>query len=706
MSGETQPYTIPVTVEWALWGKERSDLEYRLLRCSDGTLSSANFDELLTRYATGTLETLPQVTISWFEDQGHGHHIALSIHEEPADRRVDATGRPVVLTRCFCVPYAILAEGRVSYRAMYDEFRKIPLHEREGTFETTLPVMQPGSSADLSAQRAAALLVTCRPVCILQADRVGLAERLEFIDSVMSLLPYGLRCQLSASTWASSQFWEHKFRLFFSSALRPDGEYDVTWGDDPRPIPHKAGTYLNWLHNDAPDLADQLAKRAAQLAGKTAPVRFRGADVDRLLRELYDSPDGRRRTPRRSVPASPEPLVDESGEWAIEKLLIDCSDRMRGNDQFLVRTAIRRLADRRHDQATPEEQDRYREIIKEHRLLREERPLDPALQADLYAALLALAFEMPLDYEGYCQLEVCAGLMPGQPMHRPLLRAATQTGITDLCVKLLVAKVDGFKAISRERVPMADLIATVADRRLLDVEHCRIICETVIDEIAVRSRSQRFDPQILRSALAEYGYLASVLQRICHQPEARLAIFCKLLRLAYGETLSRSDVSSIVQDMDSSATCDLSTVDLFFALVIMSNPGDATFAERTCTRRLADRYDPNTRSELLRRFPEHGQRAIGNERPQPPPRYEPPGDGGTRRLKPRIPSRVQPRKPGNHEVQCPPATQTPPSRQGTGQVAAGTGTGLKFNWTRIAYAVGFVALVLILIAILALSQRF
>ena len=130
MSGETEFYAIPVTAEWALWGKEPSDLEYRLLRCSDGILSDANFDELLTRYATGTLEVLPQVTIGWLEDRPHGHQIALSIHEEPADRRIDATGRPVVLTRCFCVPYATLAEGRVSYQAMYDVFRKIPLYEQ------------------------------------------------------------------------------------------------------------------------------------------------------------------------------------------------------------------------------------------------------------------------------------------------------------------------------------------------------------------------------------------------------------------------------------------------------------------------------------------------------------------------------------------------------------------------------------------------
>ena len=89
---------------------------------------------------------------------------------------------------------------------------------------------------DELAARTAALLLTGNPVCILDADRVSLTDRLEFIDSVMSLLPYGMWSRMSASTWTSSTYQGHKFRLFFSNAPRQINEQDhvVIWGHPER----------------------------------------------------------------------------------------------------------------------------------------------------------------------------------------------------------------------------------------------------------------------------------------------------------------------------------------------------------------------------------------------------------------------------------------------------------------------------------------
>ncbi len=681
MSGETQPYLIPVTVEWALWGKERSDLEYRLLRCSDGTLSEANFDELLTRYSTGTLEALPQVTIGWLEDRAHGHQIALAIHEEPADRRVDATGRPVVLTRCFCVPYAVLAEGRVSYQAMYEQFRKIPLDEQVGTFEATLPAMSAVSYVDWSALRAAALLVTCRPVCILDADRVSLTERLVFIDSVMSLLPFGLRCQLSASTWASSQFWEHKFRLFFAGALRPDDDCDVNWGADRRPLTQpEAAEYLDWLQNDASDLASQLAGRVAQLGRRTDPVRFRSAEVEQSLGELYAIPDGSRR--RRRPPASAPRALPPGGraERTTEDLLIECANRIRGQDQVLIiAAAIRQVAERSGDKTTVEERDRYRQIIKEYRLLREDGPLEGHLRDHLYPALLGIAFETPLDYEGYCQLEDCAGLAPGQLMHPSLLKAVGRARIDDLCVELILAGADDdeFRTLSKAQVPLAGLVEAAADLRL-DVTHRRAVFETALNEFLVRERDRRLDTQRLRSALAEHVCLGSAVQQIYQNSQYRLNALCTLLKLAYGQTLSRANIRTILSAVDGEPTSDL-----FFAVVDMSDPRDADFAERTFTRSLARRYDADTESEFLRRFPDRGQRDAANESP----RLAPDGNNGSRGARQPPSSGGQPRKTASHALQRFPRIQIPSHRKEPDGAVVSPAVGQGDNWVKVTLVV-------------------
>lgn len=60
--------TVPVSAEWALWGTGGRGPGYRLLQCSARAIARQSFEEVLARYSPGTLEILPQVTISWFSD--------------------------------------------------------------------------------------------------------------------------------------------------------------------------------------------------------------------------------------------------------------------------------------------------------------------------------------------------------------------------------------------------------------------------------------------------------------------------------------------------------------------------------------------------------------------------------------------------------------------------------------------------------------
>ena len=119
---------------------------------------------------------------------------------------------------------------------MYQEFSKFTL-TRQGRIpiKTNLGDASLGNPSGEQAMRVAALLLTGKPVCIVGADQTVLLERLQFLDTVVSLLPYGMRCRLSASNWASSTLQTHKFRLFFASAPRPardDQQADlvVEWG--------------------------------------------------------------------------------------------------------------------------------------------------------------------------------------------------------------------------------------------------------------------------------------------------------------------------------------------------------------------------------------------------------------------------------------------------------------------------------------------
>ena len=187
----------------------------------------------------------------------------------------------------------------MSYQVMYEMFQKLPLPDRRGPILTQLPVSAAEVSIDPLAMRVAALLLTGQPVCILGADHLGLGERLRFMDSVMSLLPYGLRSRMSASTLTSSQFYEHKFRLFFASAAR-GGDHIVRWserdGGAARLDDDVAATYMEWLAN-ASRLA-MLTGSANPLTVFTEPVGFRPGEIKSMLESLYAAPG----TPEQSRP--------------------------------------------------------------------------------------------------------------------------------------------------------------------------------------------------------------------------------------------------------------------------------------------------------------------------------------------------------------------------------------------------------------------
>ncbi|MGH3262805.1 MAG: hypothetical protein ACRDNS_12485, partial [Trebonia sp.] len=293
---------VELAAEWALWGKQSAETTYRVLACSAGDLTAWDFTETVMRYAAGMSDRLPQYTVFWVPGStGDTEFVGIAIHEHASysqhDARThyDASGREIVYTRLYCVRYADLAEHRVTVTELRDAVER--LQSPDDTAPVTLRVAArssrwpagPGSAVAAAPQLAelvAALLLTTRPVCVVAPDVVPAPERVAFIDEVLSLLPYGLRASLSAATWVSPTAQGLKFRLFFASTRRDDGErtHHVMW--DRRTLPQSlepgsetADQYLDWLRRAGP-----RAKHL--LSDDTAPLRFSNPDVRRLVASL------------------------------------------------------------------------------------------------------------------------------------------------------------------------------------------------------------------------------------------------------------------------------------------------------------------------------------------------------------------------------------------------------------------------------------
>ena len=526
---------VPVTAEWALWGKESYDTEYHLLECSDGDVGSGVFTEAITRYSPGTLERLPQVTVNWLRLHNQRDYVAMAIHDSGHGLH-DAGGRKIVFTSYFCLPYRQLAAGAVSYEAMYAKFARFRLKAgQRSVIETTLPEFSgPRHSPSRTlAMRVAGLLLTSRPVCILHADRTGLDERLRFLDSVMALLPYGMRSELSASTWASSTAADHKLRLFFTSARRPGDDHVVIW-DEPTHglIGHRyADDYLDWLASCEP-------WPEAELAAQIEPVGFKQRDIAMMLERLHVSYDTTIAPVALAPPPTPDivprqaPEVVPSTEvvpygfadgaiavperdMSVEQILLSCARRLDGGDPVILGPDMNRLRAILVFPVPYEDRPRYQQIIMKTGLLSARRPIPKKVQTEFYRLLVRLAFQTPLTYQDYRVLERCAG----QPWNRPLL-AALGPQPSDLRVRLLLLKACGDRrlrhAVRDLRLPPTGMIEAVASREL-DEDHARTLWEIVI--VDLQDRSKDLDRIALRQALGRHGYLATANRLYPRQPE-------------------------------------------------------------------------------------------------------------------------------------------------------------------------------------------
>ena len=128
-SEPTARQAFGLTAEWALWGKEGNESDYRVLACSAGTLTPFDFAYFVRRYAPGTADRLPQYTVGWIPaEDGAPEFVVVAIHEHapyrparPGSRsRYDALGREIVFIRLFCGRYADLAEHGVSYAELLE----------------------------------------------------------------------------------------------------------------------------------------------------------------------------------------------------------------------------------------------------------------------------------------------------------------------------------------------------------------------------------------------------------------------------------------------------------------------------------------------------------------------------------------------------------------------------------------------------------
>lgn len=235
----------PVEARWALVGKEAGDKrDYRIL--SSGP-DPGDLTELVWAAIPGTPQFagipgqggLPRATFVPGRDV-HGRRWLTTAVMEATETR-DFAGRPNVAIRSVSLPFTEVATGCAGYGALY---AAVPPADRLPRPAEPLYLELPGkntNAADALAateafDRAAGLaaLMLCGEVVVTLADAplLTLAKRLEELDCVTALLPYGMRAEIALASWHDGTRTD-RFRL----AYGPFGVRGRTMVASGEPVP-------------------------------------------------------------------------------------------------------------------------------------------------------------------------------------------------------------------------------------------------------------------------------------------------------------------------------------------------------------------------------------------------------------------------------------------------------------------------------------
>ena len=525
-----------VLAEWALWGKNANDSDYKVLRCSTGSFGRSDFYHIITRYASGRQESLPQYTVCWIPgENGHEGYLAVAIHElaDPDPRRSGgrvqtARGSEIEYTRLFCVSYSEMARNQVRYTELVESVKgyQLPAGPTAPIRVELLETESPPSPVQVNAlaEKVASLLLTTRPVCVLGAADTSAWDRLQFVEQVMSMLPYGLRATLSASTWASATARNLKFRLFFASTERADDDTTVyvTWG---RQLVRFGGSapeqmtqryYADWLEHGG-------AEVVGELASQTKPVRFEPDEIREMIANL----------PR------DRPVTD---------ILEQIADGLRRGQLPVLRVAVRRLGQRRNRPHNQAEREKYRQEIKRLGLFDDYPKLPSIAVASAYRVLLDFAFGSTLAYVDYREIVS----LVGGPLHGVLGKEVLNLRFDSYLPWLLTVKSvsestdEELMAFLQQQGIQATGPITEFNRRAVAV---RFEDRPVPYDFAVRYlRAYSTDPG---ADLRQRGYLADTLEAVFpNDRQAQRVRIKEMLTLVYGTMLDEKDAAELLRRPD------------------------------------------------------------------------------------------------------------------------------------------------------------
>ncbi|MFG2073799.1 hypothetical protein [Nonomuraea maritima] len=529
--------TARPTAHWAVLGKTPQSLDdYDVIGHSTGALSKAEFSDWLKSFTSGTVEpeALPRVAASHFSRRGE-LWLGLSLQTKPESQ--DGFHRPYTMTWHVCLRWEQVSATPVSYRALYEALLRKDF-SGESPFRLSLRDYDPSrlsGVANATARRAAALLLTGRPVCVVRAE-LPMEQRLDFLDAVAALLPYGMRSGLAVSTWTNSAS-RHRIRLSFAEVAPSHGAWELPWEKDvPYDLPPEARRYeqelMRYEH-------DGLARLIGRLAALGRPL-----DLDSA-------------SDRAEALAHVREHTAVSLASSVRQLLPEWLDSLARGDETRLHELNAQLSPAL-DRVVDGDRPAYRDIVRRDLTRLPDRLAGSFTAVSFFEFLLRLLYGPVLSRRDLDNLpHDLAGLgdVP-RPLATALKAASTRC---EPLVKLLITYYIGDSWMRRQLLASM----TVDDLLRLAGRH-PTVTDAVLDELA-----KRHDGKEVTQRLRHHRYLVRPISACLG--DAGLPYHRSVLRLGRDRLLLPADVREILETLDE-------TPPQAFILAVMAESGHGTAA--------------------------------------------------------------------------------------------------------------------------------
>ena len=229
-----------VSVQWALRSKPPgARTDYEILAHSAGAITRASFEQSIGRLITCALAP-PERGNGSAPIIGIGARVTkagtvgIGVLQRHFATHTDASGRTPEESRYFLFDYPELVAAAPTYRQLYQIIANVELPTDGSPLDRTLPsfdvrdIVQTVERVGFEQLALAAALMLERGVAIVGADVEGAEARLQILDAVVALLPYGYRARIAAATWMDPAL-EPPIRLGFAHHAAP-GQVRLTWG--------------------------------------------------------------------------------------------------------------------------------------------------------------------------------------------------------------------------------------------------------------------------------------------------------------------------------------------------------------------------------------------------------------------------------------------------------------------------------------------